>query len=399
MLPHPSLHRRAGFSLLEVVIVLLIVTILGALAAQALSAGSGLNTRITAQNDLTGQANRVLNELALELRTVDADDATLKLPDATDPDSASDTVVYKYKVSQGIRQTSDLIYDPVTKTKVAHTSFHTLYEPGYHKLVYNKTAGTLTSKIYSDSYGTLASSRVLCDRLVPVGAAYPRGGFSIDQIGNTLAMQLALQTTVNTTGVEDQIVHVSQAQVLFLRSTLNSYTGSCPYADPNEGAPTGATLTTTGPAIFFGNSLNYVAGGVLAAGESDEKIAEILAASKSQVTVYLQPPVGRDLDPASIAVTIATDYQTGTSGTPPVAVFATSTQTLANKASLSFSYGGTLYYGSSGDPSTTALRRDDTTATSGCYTIILQGTIAKPITVTVSAASKGGATTTVSKMY
>lgn len=374
--PLPPASFRAGFSLLEVVIVMLIVTILGALSAQALSTGTRLNDRITVQNDLTTQANRVLNDLALELRMVNANPAELILPVAAggDPDCASDTVVYKYKTSIGIAPATDVVEG------VNHSSFHTLYESGYHKLVYNQTAGTLTRK-ECDKFGAVVASRQICDKITPPGTGLPEGGFQVVKIGNTLSLRLKIQTSFRSGAGEELIVQTSQAQVLFLRSTLNSYTGSCPYTDYAEGAPTGGTLTTTGPQIMFGNALNYTA--AVSAGS--------FSTSESQVVVYIQPPVGRDLYTAAIAVTIATDYQTGTTGNPPSAVFATSTQALTNGGTISFSYGGTPYY--------TNLRRTDRSATSGCHVVTLQGVIAQPINVTVSAATVGGATTTTSKLY
>jgi prepilin-type N-terminal cleavage/methylation domain-containing protein len=375
----PSCPARAGFSLLEVVIVLLIVTILSALAAQALSAGTRLNDRITVQNDLTTQANRVLNEMALELRTVNAEPDFLKLPVPIggDVDCASDTVVYKYKTSIGIAPKKDVIEG------VEHESFHTLYETGFHKLVYNQTTGTLTRK-ECDQYGAVIASRQFCDKITPPSTSLPEGGFLITKIGNTLSMRLQIQTVFRSGADEETIVQTSQAQVLFLRSTLNSYTGSCPYTDYAEGAPTGGTLTTTGPQILFGNALNY-------APNAPTALPGTFNATVSQIVIYIQPPVGRDLYTAAIAVNVSTDYETGTTGNPPSAVFATNTQSVANGSAISFSYSLKPYY--------TDLLRTDRSATSGCYVITLQGVIAQPINVTVSAATVGGATTTSSKLY
>lgn len=366
---------RAGFSLLEVIIVLVIVTILSALAAQALSSGTGLNRRIQAENDLTATANRILNDLAVELRTVNADPADLKLPVPAggDPDCASDTTVYRYRVATGILPATDVI------DGVSHASFHTQYEPGFRKLVYNRSDGSLTRRI-CDQYGAVQTSTRLCDGLMPVGGAYPRGGFAIDKIGNTLSMQLVLQTTVRGVGGgEDQIVQVSQAQVLFLRSTLNTHTGSSPYTDYGEGAPTGGSLTTSAPQITFGHALNYAA--ALNPGS--------FASTESQVAVFIQPPVGRSLDAASITVSVSTDYQTGVSG--GVAQFSTDTRTVANGGAISFAYSGTPYY--------TNLMRSDRVAVSGCYTLTLQGVIAQPIQVTVTARTVGGDSASGSMLY
>lgn len=370
-----DVRSRAAFSLLEVVIVLAIVTVLSALAAQALGSGTGLNRRIQAENDLTATANRVLNELALELRAVNADPAELKLPVSAggDPDCASDTTVYRYRVATGITSAVDVI------DGVNHSSFHTLYETGYHKLVYNRSDASLTRKT-CDRYGTVIASMRLCDGIMPPCTGYPHGGFVVDKIGNTLAMQLVLQTTVRGVGGgEDQIVHVSQAQVLFLRSTLNTHTGSSPYTDYGEGAPTGASLTTSGPQITFGHALNYAAA----------LNATSFASTESQVAIFIQPPVGRDLDSSSITVSVSTDYQTGVSG--GVAQFATDTRTVANGSTISFSYGGVPYY--------TNLVRSDRVAVSGCYTVVLQGVIAQPMQVTVTARTMGGDTTSTSMLY
>lgn len=287
---------RAGFTLLEIMVVVMILSAVIVMATTSLDTGSKLSERMTIENDLATKANRVLNKLALELRTVEADPDTLKMG-TTYETSAGAT--YQYRTAEGIVATN-----VVDEDGVPHQSFTTQFETAtYHELVYAKAAGTLTRNKRSNA-GVLLQSEILCDQIRTVSSLEPcRSGFFIDQVGNTLAMELVLEQTYRAGHKDERVVHVADAQVLFLRATLNTNTGSCPYSANDEAEILEWSVYYPYPQIVFGHRLTWV---------SSTPVAGL--GLEEQISINIQPPVGYELETQNgnwVYIYIESPYDTG----------------------------------------------------------------------------------------
>jgi prepilin-type N-terminal cleavage/methylation domain-containing protein len=342
------MELRSGFTLLEVMITTTILATVMFLTSQSIQNGTRLNERITLQTDLNNQANAVLNALALELRTVSDDTTLLKVEPSPVSTSATQTV-YQYYTSQGIQS-----YTLADGT----TSWSTQYEsaPG-RILTYNKTAGTLTK-----TYG--GTDLLLCDKIAP-------NGFLLEQVGPTLRINLTLRTVYRAGYIDEMIIHAADAQVIFLRSTLNKTPGSHPTVTADD--PTllyvGANTSSPAPSISFGAKMTNLPGSTV-------------TAPISQITIVIAPPIGKTLNSSATTVSIGTQ----------VTVSATTTS-----YSVATVEGSAVSATTSGP--TVSITRATRPTTNGTQTITLTGRIDYPITISCTAKNTANDTITESKSY
>jgi prepilin-type N-terminal cleavage/methylation domain-containing protein len=293
---------RAGFTLLEIMIATMMLALLIAAAGTALDQGERMSERIALENELTDKVNRILNDLAMELRTADADPNNLwanysgqtsphlKTPTLTQYGSEGyykyqDLLIYQYRISTGIQQVGG--------------KFTGKMESTCHRIVYDPWGGTLTKELWSDYQDGAGNYRmwkvILADQLVvmqpTVDPKFPRGGFFIDQVGNTLAMQLAVFSKYRVGYDGEQIVKVANSQVLFLRSTLDTNLGSAAY-NRSDANFQGDAVNSQSPQIFFGHLITFT--------------GSTYGANSGEVSIFMQPPVGQRLDPTTAVVTVNT---------------------------------------------------------------------------------------------
>lgn len=339
---HPN--RRCGFSLLEVMVAIAILGISTAVITQSLSAGTAMTQQVSLQTDINDRANSVLNQLALELRTASGASTQLKIPNASA--STPTIAVYSYAVSTGITMTGT----------GATASWTTTYEPTLRSLTYDSVAGTLV-KTWYDSAGNRNDVQ-LCEGIIPpttVGLV-PHPGFSITQVGTTLQMSLALQTQ---TRIGSVLVYTAQAQVLFMRSTLNASTGSSPVTNLADPVDTNGVLpgtTTAAPSLSFSN------------------LVTLLGSGQQQVAIVIAPPVGQQVDPTAMDIQVLATP--GTTYTPLIENVAVTT-----------------------NPDNATLTQNTLISTDGTLTVTLTGTVSGPIQIKVTAASTSGVSVTDNKSY
>ncbi|MBA2481832.1 MAG: prepilin-type N-terminal cleavage/methylation domain-containing protein [Planctomycetes bacterium] len=349
------MHVRSAFTLVEVMISSAILGTILFLTTQSIDTGSRLNERITLQTDLNNKANAVLNDLALELRTAESNDPTIGSGTSSlkIPLSAGFPNTYEYKPSNGIAiDAGSGIWTTQYDTK--------------RQLVYDSAAGTLTKHVYNAG-GAVAYSLPLCDQIANRDAnGNPMNGFTIEQVGTTLRMNLTLQTSFRAGYVGEMIIHAADAQVIFMRSTLNNTPGASPIVRDAPGyAITGANTASPAPATNFGAKLSW------------------LSTGQEQITLVISAPIGRVLNPAATVVTVGTSV-TNAAGTT-TSYSATATE------------GTTVSLTTSGTPVT--IKRTTRTTTNGTQVITLTGDINYAITVTCATATTAGNTITESRSY
>jgi prepilin-type N-terminal cleavage/methylation domain-containing protein len=366
------MHPRSAFTLLEVMIASAILGTILFLTTQAIDTGSRLNERITLQTDLNNKANAVLNDLALELRTAESNSTSstsLKIPLSPN--------VYEFKPSSGIESRpvysanpSTGVYDvPVLDSDGNQVVTWTTKYDGKRELIYDSAAGTLTKNIYDTAGTTLLYSLPLCDQIAP-------NGFTLEQVGTTLRMNLTLQVSYRAGYIGEVILHAADAQVIFMRSTLNDTPGSSPIVRDAPGyAITGANTASSAPACNFGAKLSWLSSG------------------QEQITLVISAPIGKVLNQQATVVTVATAV-TSAAGTT-TSYSATATE------------GATISLTTSGSPVTVKrTTRGIITppkvipeSTNGTQVITLTGDINYAMTITCTTATTDGSTITESRSY
>jgi prepilin-type N-terminal cleavage/methylation domain-containing protein len=369
------MHPRSAFTLLEVMIASAILGTILFLTTQAIDTGSRLNERITLQTDLNNKANAVLNDLALELRTAESNStatSSLKIPlSTTSPNT------YRYKPSKGIVSNPVWQTDPTTGQYVLDSSNNKI--PIYdstgtvqlvtwtteydliREIVYDSTAGTLTKTVYSDAAGTVVSySDRICDQIAP-------SGFVLEQVGTTLRMNLTLQVTYRAGYVGETIIHAADAQVIFMRSTLNDTPGSSPIVRDSPGyAITGANTSSPAPSTNFGAKLSW-----------------LTTTSEEQITLIVSPPIGKVLNAAATVISLKTEVA-DSSGT-----VVTDTKVATEGAYVDLNTSGPTVH----------VKRTTRATTNGTQVITLTGQINYAITVSCVSATTAGDTITESRSY
>ncbi len=267
---------RQAFTLPEMMIVVLILSSMMVVVGNSIVSGNNMDLRMAVENALSDNANRVLGNLAFELRNADWNPTGLLVgPSATSPVTPPSSYnsadwIYQFRTTDGITYSG--------------TTFGAQVEAGYHWLVYDPTAGTLSESDF-DGSGNLLWTTMICMDLAPISASLPRGGFYLDQVGNTLAMELVLTRSLNLSFTSDSesFVQKSDSQVLFLRSTLDTNLGSSPYSS-SDTAFVGDNTANASPSLFYGHLITLIAGG------------------NSEMTVFAQPFIGQTLDLTTLSV-------------------------------------------------------------------------------------------------
>lgn len=393
------LRDRHGLTLLEVLIATTVFGILMMVVSQSLDAGSRFNERVTRQTDLDNRANDVLNQIALELRTASAKQRVQVTGGVTQVNydaleiPRSDTTaqtVYAYAISNGIvalaadagytDSNGNGVYDPGEPFVDSNgngvydpgPTYNTKYETTSRTLVYDKNAGTLTRN-WIDSSGT-ARSALLCEHIKPPPFPLDASGrqipsFSITRIGTTLQMYLAMQ---DTTRAGEDILYTAQAQVLFMRSTLNSNLGSCPITTLDPGGDVSLNATN-GPSINYGNLITLY---------RDPNNPTL---TYQQIVLVVSAPVGQTVSQPSIAVVVKTDTSTQTT-------------TVINPYPMVEGTPVTVAYPLTSIPSG-SLTQTTMASSNGNYTIRLEGTVTGPILVQVTASTTSGGQSQTLKSY
>jgi prepilin-type N-terminal cleavage/methylation domain-containing protein len=391
------MRTRHAFTLLEIMIVTLILSLAIAAAGTALDQGERLNERITLENELTRKVNRTLNDLAMELRTANADPLSLIVVPPTGSPSPSPVnpaqiptqptppysypatdMIYQYQISSGVGPTVD--------TK-GNATFGGIMETTVHRLVYDPVAQTLTKELWDSTTTTRLWILPMVDQVVwpdalnpnpPPFAPHARGGFYIDKVGNTLAMELDLEDKYRS-ATGEFVLKAADSQVLFLRSTFDSNLGSAAYSSLSaESAATGDNITNAAPNILFGHLITYVTGPMQGTSPMGE------------ISIYIQPTIGQ-------RVVSSPTTTSNPNGNPVITVSGTTTVNgVATTTGPVTMLEGTAVAVPSGSPGMTQTTRPDK---NGNITVTLTGYISGAMTVNVVVTSVTGLSTTSTKTF
>ncbi len=330
--------RRHGFTLIELVISISILSLVMLVVSMSLDSGVRLNDRVIRQTDINNRANGVLNQLAMQLRMAGSLDLSGGLPvgiTAHDPSRPGDMKAYKFAMAThlGGSPTWREVYETIPRMIVHDHSV----TPGRLSLV---------------TYSSIGTPEILL--LTP---EVDENGFSLTRIGNTLQMSLTLRSETRT---QEEILYTAQAQTLFLRSTLNESSGSSTVTfvdDPDDVGGVIASTTDASPSILFGNL-----------------VTELTVPPQQQVSLFVTAPIGQTIDPATIRVILGNSDDTVT-------------QTVGE--------GATVTVGSATVTRTTYPPVAQWPSQNGTYSITLTGSIPSTVTVKATAATMAGHATDV----
>ncbi len=252
------MHRTA-FSLLEVFIATAMLALIITMVSQSLDMGVRFRERVELQNDLNNRANDLLNKLSIELRNVKSD-ATLQLD--------SGTGIYKYIASKGIKTVS-----PYTADWEA-TQRQLIYDSANRQLRWIRPGFASPGEILTSDLDTT-------------------NGFLITQAGATLQIQLKMRvstsrkTGLGTSTTGEDVIYSSQSRVLFLRSTLDTSSGSPAVTKVQDTEDSDGAIAATGtclPSIFYGNMVTRLG---------------LTAPFDKQITMVIAPLIGQKLRPVT----------------------------------------------------------------------------------------------------
>jgi len=262
---------RRGFTLMEVMISLCILSSVMVIVTMSLDSSTRLSDRITRQTDINNRANEVLNKLALQLRLAyGGADVTysLELPGATptdytplDPANPGNVRAYYFTPSTGLGDATNN-WAATYELRKRMIIYDYSVTPGHLLLATRNAAGVLESPL-------LLSPQVDVN------------GFQLTRIGNTLSMNLTLRSETHR---GEDIIYTAQAQTLFLRSTLQESSGNSSVSFVDDADLTGVTTTDRSPAIMFGNKVT------------------VLSTGEDQVSLFITAPIGQKINPKTITV-------------------------------------------------------------------------------------------------
>lgn len=350
-----SLHRQSirqhGFTLMELLISMALLSMVMVIVTMSLDTGNRFNDRFSRQTDINNRANDVLNKLSMQLRmaAAGATPATsLELPGAypvgfqpKDPSKAANVKAYYFAVSTGLG---------------GAPTWAEQYEPFKRMIIYDYsvTPGRLLLQP-RDNLGNLGPEEILTEDVA-------ENGFSLTRVGNTLQMSLTLRSQ---TRVEEEIIYTALAQTLFLRSTLNESSGSSAvtYVDNPEDADGNiAGTTTSAPSVMFGNLVTELT----------------TSPPQQQVSLFFTAPIGKKIDPKSIVVSLGNSD---------------------NTVSSVVADGATVSVGAATVTRATYPPADQWPSRNGTYSVTLTGEIPSTVTVTASATNTDGEKTEEAKRY
>jgi prepilin-type N-terminal cleavage/methylation domain-containing protein len=338
-------HLSIGFTLIELMISITILSSIMMVVAMSLDSATKLTDRVSRQSDINNRANDVLNKLALQLRMAAAGSTaatSLELPGAypigytpRNSSNASNVKAYYYSVSTGLGGSPTWVeqYEPYKRMIVYDYSVY----PGYLYLVTRNSAGVLESPLL----------------LTP---EVEENGFSLTRVGNTLQMNITLRSMTRT---QESIIYTAQAQTIFLRSTLNQSSGSSAVTfvdDPDDVGGVISSTTDAAPTIMFGNLVTELT----------------TSPPQQQVSMFITAPIGQQVYPQTIQIYLGN---------------------ADNTVSQLVADGATVTVGSATVTRTTYPPAAQWPSRNGTYSITLTGNIPSTVTVQAKAATTTGAYT------
>lgn len=337
-----TIKTLSGFTLIELMISISILSMIMVIVTMSLDSGTKLNDRVTRQTDINNRANGVLNQLAMQLRMASAGSTTatsLELPGAypigytpANTAKASNVSAYYFSLSTGLAGAPTWAeqYEPYKRIIIYDYSVN----PGRLLLVTRTSSGGMETPL-------LLTQEV------------EENGFSLTRIGNTLRMKLTLRSE---TRVGEEIIYTAQAQTLFLRSTLNASSGSSAVTfvdNPEDVGGVSASTTDLSPSIMFGNLVTELT----------------TSPPQQQVSIFVTAPIGQKVDPKSIVI-----YLGNADDTQSTKVEEGSTATIGSATVTRATYPPPAQWPSQ----------------NGTYSITLTGTIPSTVTLKASAATTEG---------
>ncbi len=346
-----TLQRISGFTLMEMLISLALLSMVMVIVSMSLDTSTRFNDRFSRQTDINNRANDVLNKLAMQLRlaAAGATPATsLELPGAypvgftaKDPSKAANVRAYYYAVSTGLG---------------GAPNWAEQYEPYKRMIIYDYSVlpGRLLLQP-RDSAGNPGPLEILSEDVA-------ENGFNLSRVGNTLQMSLTLRSQ---TRAEEEIIYTALAQTLFLRSTLNQSSGSSAvtYVDnPTDADGNVAGTTTSAPSVMFGNLVTELT----------------TSPPQQQVSLFFTAPIGKKINPQSIVVILGNSD---------------------NSTSTEVTDGSTVTVGAAKVTRATYPPAAQWPSRNGTYSVTLTGDIPSTVTITASAANTDGETSEEAKRY
>jgi prepilin-type N-terminal cleavage/methylation domain-containing protein len=337
---------RTGFTLIELMISITILSIVMMVVAMSLDSATQLTDRVSRQVDINNRANDVLNKLAMQLRMASAGNTattSLELPGAyptglytpQNPALASNVKAYYFAVSTGLggAPTWTEQYEPYKRILVYDYSVY----PGYLTLITRNSTGATENSLL----------------LTP---EVEENGFNLTRVGNTLQMNITLRSMTRT---QESIIYTAQAQTIFLRSTLNQSSGSSAVTyvdDPDHGNRILSITTDAAPTILFGNLVTEMT----------------TSPPQQQVSLFFTAPIGQKVDPQTMQVFIGNSDNSVSSVVAEGALVTVGTATVTR----------TTYPPAAQWPSR-----------NGTYSVTLTGNIPSTVTIQATATTTAGIAT------
>ncbi len=335
-----------GFTLIELMISITILSLVMMVVAMSLDSATQLTDRVSRQVDINNRANDVLNKLAMQLRMASAGKTaatSLELPGAyptglyTPQNSAlaSNVKAYYFSVSTGLGGSPTWAeqYEPYKRILVYDYSVY----PGYLSLITRNSAGAAEAPL-------LLSPEV------------EENGFSLTRVGNTLQMAITLRSMTRT---QESIIYTAQAQTIFLRSTLNESSGSSSVTfvdDPDDVGGIISSTTDAAPTIMFGNLVTE----------------ETTSPPQQQVSLFVTAPIGQKVYAQAMKVFLGNSD---------------------NSVAQEVAEGATVTVGTATVTRTTYPPASQWPSRSGSYSITLTGSIPSTVTIQAKATTTTGIAT------
>lgn len=225
----PEIHdRRAGFTLLEVMIASSILAGILYTVSVAMTAGSQTVTTLSTSSEQTADASRILHDIAMELRSVDQDYAY-------DASNANESTLSFNTCSYLPQPGAEARGEPLVPLFTNH-----------REVIHDKTTGELRKLIVNtDPITGLETENyemALATNVAPDGFQLEHLGTEDTIQGNRVLLRLTLRDDVNGRDHDTTV-----ERIVFIRSFLFNYDdrGSDPITDE-------AYSTPNGPRIIWG---------------------------------------------------------------------------------------------------------------------------------------------------
>lgn len=234
--------NRHAVTLLELSVTVAILGTVMTMVSQSISLGSSMHESVSAESDLTNRADRLVKQLAYQLRSADYNWITI----------TNGTVsTYDFTLCTGLT-----VSGPV-------------FNQGY-SLAYDSAAGTLSATVTDKVTGQILQREVASGLRKPDAASGIEPGFQLTQLGTALVVtgnQLQLSVALEDTLRDNQVITRSASSVIFLRSTMyananltSSPTQTSPSPTPSPTPTSPSNSTAAAPIILIGSDTDNTTG-------------------------------------------------------------------------------------------------------------------------------------------